>query len=85
VHHLDLYRIAAAEETEWLGLRDLATGKRLWLIEWPERALAAIPAPDLTVDLAHAPSGRNLRLVASTPIAVHWLVDFDSVPLQVGR
>src|SRR5207237_5937517 len=43
-HHLDLYRIAAAEEVEWLGLRDLATGAQLWLIEWPERAHGAIPA-----------------------------------------
>jgi len=24
-HHLDLYRIAAADEVEWLGLRDLAS------------------------------------------------------------
>src|SRR5215468_1090374 len=47
-HHLDLYRIAAADEIEWLGLRDLAAGRQLWLIEWPERALAAIPAADLT-------------------------------------
>ena len=43
-HHLDLYRIAGAEEIEWLGLRDLAAGAQLWLIEWPERAPGAIPA-----------------------------------------
>ncbi len=46
VQHLDLYRIADAEEVEWLGLRDFAE-PQLWLIEWPERAKGAIPKPDL--------------------------------------
>ena len=73
-HHMDLYRIAAAEEVEWLGLRDLAAGEQLWLIEWPERALAAIPPPDLTVDLAHAAIGRDLRLIAHSAAAENWLV-----------
>ena len=72
-HHLDLYRIAAAEEVEWLGLRDLATGAQLWLIEWPERASGAIPAPDLIVELAHAGSGRDVLLTARTPAAQSWL------------
>ena len=65
-HHLDLYRIAHADEVEWLGLRDLAAGKQLWLIEWPERAAGAIPAPDLTVRLEHAPQGRDVSLLPST-------------------
>lgn len=78
--HLDLYRIAAADEVQWLGLRDLAQGKQLWLIEWPERALAAIPRADLTVQLAHAPSGRDLQLIASTPTARAWLEALEVTP-----
>ena len=31
--HLDLYRIGAAGELEFLGLDD--TDARLWLVEWP--------------------------------------------------
>lgn len=73
IQHLDLYRIAAADEMEWLGLRDLAGERTLWLIEWPERAPAAIPAADLRVQLAHAASGRDLRLEAVTPVALVWL------------
>ncbi|HXD83988.1 MAG TPA: tRNA (adenosine(37)-N6)-threonylcarbamoyltransferase complex ATPase subunit type 1 TsaE [Rudaea sp.] len=72
-HHLDLYRIAAAEELEWLGLRDLADGPVLWLIEWPERGAGAIPEPDLTVNLAHAFSGRDVHLVARGEIGRRWL------------
>jgi tRNA threonylcarbamoyladenosine biosynthesis protein TsaE len=79
-HHLDLYRIAAADEVEWLGLGDLAAGNQLWLIEWPERALAAIPAPDLIVELAHAANTRDLTLAALTPLAIQWLDGFDVLP-----
>jgi tRNA threonylcarbamoyladenosine biosynthesis protein TsaE len=79
-HHLDLYRIAAAEEVEWLGLRDLAAGRQLWLIEWPERATAAVPAADLIVELAHAPQGRDLRLLASTQTAKRWLEGLHVTP-----
>ena len=73
IHHLDLYRIAAADEVEWLGLRDLAVGRHLWLIEWPERAAAALPAPDLVVNLAHAQHGRDLRVEAASTRARQWL------------
>jgi tRNA threonylcarbamoyladenosine biosynthesis protein TsaE len=73
VHHLDLYRIAAAEELEWLGLRDLASGRALWLIEWPERGAGAIPAADLIVDLAHAGAVRDVILQPLTASARQWL------------
>lgn len=71
--HLDLYRIAAAEELEWLGLRDLADGPVLWLIEWPERGAGAIPKPDLTVRLAHATCGRDVHLLAHSEVGAGWL------------
>jgi tRNA threonylcarbamoyladenosine biosynthesis protein TsaE len=77
VQHLDLYRIADAEEVEWLGLRDFAE-PQLWLIEWPERARDAIPQPDLIVSLAHASIVRNARLDALTPRGSSWLESLGS-------
>jgi tRNA threonylcarbamoyladenosine biosynthesis protein TsaE len=79
IQHLDLYRIAVADEVEWLGLRDLAVGRHLWLIEWPERAAAALPAPDLVVHLAHAVRGRDVRLDAVSAIGRTWLDGCDFV------
>ena len=76
--HLDLYRIAAAEELEWLGLRDLADGPVLWLSEWPERGEGAIPSPDLTVDLTHATSGRDVVLHTHSDRGVGWLTGFKT-------
>lgn len=72
--HLDLYRIGGAEELEFLGLDDQA-GTALWLVEWPERGAAALPAPDLEVHLALSGSGRCVGLEAGTPAGTAWLSD----------
>jgi tRNA threonylcarbamoyladenosine biosynthesis protein TsaE len=63
VFHLDLYRLAAAEELEYLGLRDLDPAQDLILVEWPERGQGALPAADIEVRLAYAQAGRQARLL----------------------
>jgi tRNA threonylcarbamoyladenosine biosynthesis protein TsaE len=71
--HLDLYRIAAADELEFLGLGDLAAA-RLWLIEWPEKGGKALPSADLQVHLTVAGEGRQAELQANSQSARDWLV-----------
>src|SRR3546814_13458516 len=55
--HLDLYRLATAGELEFLGLDD-AVDALLWMIEWPERGVGALPAFDQNIALAMAEIGR---------------------------
>src|SRR5690606_2839737 len=69
--HLDLYRIGDARELDFLGLDD--AGASLWLVEWPERGAAALPAADLEVMLALAGDGRQARLRAGTARGRAWL------------
>ncbi len=69
--HLDLYRIADAGELEFLGLDGAEV--RLWLVEWPERGVGALPAPDLTVDLAMDGTGRRARLRPGSTVGEGWL------------
>lgn len=69
--HLDLYRIGDAGELDFLGLDD--TVATLWLVEWPERAGAALPVADLRVQLATHGSGRQAVLLAGTAIGERWL------------
>jgi len=69
--HLDLYRIAAAGELEFLALDDAAA--TLWLVEWPERAAGALPDADLRVELAVEGEGREARLIGGSPAGVDWL------------
>jgi tRNA threonylcarbamoyladenosine biosynthesis protein TsaE len=69
--HLDLYRIGDAAELDFLGLDD--TAATLWLVEWPERAGAALPKADLRVELATQGMGREARLLAGTATGERWL------------
>ncbi len=71
--HLDLYRIAAADELEFLGLDELAAQAALWLVEWPERGGKALPQADLRVDLAVEGEGRIALLEGRSPVGMEWL------------
>ena len=63
--HLDLYRIGAPGELEFLALD--SDDAELWLVEWPERGLGALPPPDLTLALAMDGNGRSVALLPGTP------------------
>jgi len=53
--HADLYRINDANELEEIGLSPLPDGVAA-LIEWPERASAALPADRIDIALSHRPA-----------------------------
>lgn len=82
--HLDLYRIAAAAELEFLGLDDLAAQAALWLIEWPERGGSALPAADLHIWLGLDGEGRDAALEPASPAGVIWLDQLEIEPRATG-
>ncbi len=76
--HMDLYRLTEPAELEYLGLDSLFADAKLMLIEWPEKAGALLPAPDLNISLAHNDAldqdgraveepGRTLQMTALSP------------------
>lgn len=71
--HLDLYRIAATEELEWLGLDELHESGAIVLVEWPERGVGALPSADLEIALQHASVGRTAHLSARSPRGSGWV------------
>jgi tRNA threonylcarbamoyl adenosine modification protein YjeE len=85
--HIDLYRLHGAEELEQLGLRDYLNGHTLLLVEWPERAGGALPAPDLHVrldTLEGAMSGREARIEAPSGAGESWLrATLAALPSQI--
>lgn len=78
--HLDLYRIANGAELDFLGLDELAAEAVLWLVEWPERGLGALPPADLRVALQVIESGRAASLDADTPAGRDWLRRLADLP-----
>jgi tRNA threonylcarbamoyladenosine biosynthesis protein TsaE len=73
VVHADLYRLRDPAELAALGLRDLAGGGHVWLIEWPQHAGGNLPAADLTVALAAHPAFHSIEIQAGTAIGSQWL------------
>ena len=76
--HLDLYRIADAGELEVLGL-DPGEGV-LWLVEWPERGGAGLPAADLRLELAIEGEGRSVDAFPLGVAGEEWLGRLASNP-----
>lgn len=80
VYHLDLYRMAEAEELDFLGM-DEVWQRSLCLVEWPEKAENGLPATDLDIHIEHTQLEQgHCREVVLTPVsdvAKQWLQDFD--------
>ncbi|KCV10028.1 ATPase, YjeE family [Bordetella holmesii CDC-H785-BH] len=72
-YHFDFYRLS--DTREWLdaGFRDLLRDDAVVLIEWPERAGAFLPVPDLEIALLHTEQGRDANLTAYTARGQTWL------------
>jgi tRNA threonylcarbamoyladenosine biosynthesis protein TsaE len=64
--HLDLYRLGEPEELELLGLRDELGPSTLCFVEWPERGIGYLPAPDLRIVMYHRQDGRRVDLGAES-------------------
>lgn len=65
--HFDLYRVANAEELEFIGIRDYFAEGALCLIEWAEMGLGVLPEADLMINLHLIRQGRSVSIEAKTP------------------
>lgn len=66
--HFDFYRFDDPREWEDAGLRDLFAGAGLKLAEWPDKAAAVLPVPDLDIHLAlQGDDRRAVTLMPNTP------------------
>lgn len=61
VAHFDLYRLADAEELEYLGFRDYLNEHTLCLIEWPQRAEGVLADAGLQLSLEYHQHCRHIE------------------------
>lgn len=64
--HVDLYRLQGVSQVEELGLRDFLDEDCLLLVEWPERAGAALPPADLKIAFHYQGQTRRVELTAAS-------------------
>ena len=63
--HFDLYRMGSPEEFLDAGFREHFNDHNICIIEWPEKAQAVLPSPDIRVFLSISPEqGRDVELQA---------------------
>lgn len=75
IWHFDFYRFSDPREWEDAGFRDLFAANGLKLAEWPEKAAALLPPPDLALTFDVQPNdARRVSLRATTPIG-HALME----------
>jgi len=85
-YHFDFYRFT--DPREWLdaGFRDAMREDALVLIEWAEKAGAALPPPDLEITLVPAGDGRVATLTAPSEKGQSWLIALfsstEKAPIQ---
>jgi len=64
IAHFDLYRLAHAEELEYLGYRDYLNQATLCFIEWPERARDYLSDIGLDIFIVYDIDGRRVEFSA---------------------
>ncbi len=73
VIHFDLYRMSSPEEFLDAGFREDFNTRNVCIVEWPEKAEAVLPPPDLAISLTVEGAGRDVELRALSPLGLQCL------------
>ena len=73
LYHFDFYRLT--DRNEWLsaGLREYFRPDAFCIVEWPEKAGALLPSPDVRIQLQHNGESRQARIDSQSPAGEAWL------------
>ena len=78
IFHFDLYRLADAEELEFMGIRDYFESDCLCLIEWPDKGAQLLASADLEISIGFEEQGRRITLNALTLNGQHLISELQA-------
>ena len=84
LYHFDFYRFVDPEELTQAGFRDDFNADNLCLVEWPERAEALLPKPDMQILLRVDGSGRQVEVRAETAQGEQCLEQLKNLSHGIG-
>lgn len=73
LYHFDFYRVKDSAEWVSSGFREYFNAQSACIVEWPERAGASLPPPDLEVTLNFCGEGRQAAVKAHSDAGAAWL------------
>jgi len=79
VFHFDLYRLADAEELEYMGIRDYFNNDCCCFIEWPEKGTGLLAKADLIINIAYQDEQRVIKLQAETIHGEHVITELAQI------
>lgn len=85
LYHFDFYRFNQAEEYLEAGLDEYFNGEGVCLVEWPDKAGAYLPRPDLRICLAVDGESRTVELHALNAKGAACLMNLSSASLNPAR
>ncbi len=66
LYHFDFYRLNSAQELEYMGIRDYFQADAICLVEWPEKANAALAPGDIEITISIIEDQREVNIKANT-------------------
>ncbi len=80
LYHLDLYRLNDSADLDSIGFADLVRPiDGATLVEWPERAIDALPERYLLVEITHAGVERRALRITAAPLDESWTTRLDGL------
>lgn len=70
IYHFDLYRLADAEELEFMGIRDYFNPDSVCLIEWPEKGQGMLAPADLDITMEYQELQRTITIKACSDTGI---------------
>lgn len=85
LYHLDLYRLVDSNDLDSIGFADLASPRDgVTLVEWPERAIDALPTIYLLIEITSTSVNRRSFRISAFPPDETWALRLAELQILIA-